>query len=176
MNGAANFAFANRSALTHRLREAIAKEIDVESRLIYDVSHNIAKIEEHVIHGKTCTCAVHRKGATRALPNQPVLVPGDMGTGSWLLEGIEGNRAFASSCHGAGRSLSRSQAKKVIDGNLVKKNLESKGIRVHANTSNIMSEEAPDAYKDVDEVIELSTNAGLTRPVARLSPFTVIKG
>lgn len=176
MNGAANFAFANRSALTHRLREAIAKEIDVESRLIYDVSHNIAKIEEHVIHGKTCTCAVHRKGATRALPNQPVLVPGDMGTGSWLLEGIEGNRAFASSCHGAGRSLSRSQAKKVIDGNLVKKNLESKGIRVHANTSNIMSEEAPDAYKDVDEVIELSSNAGLTRPVARLSPFTVIKG
>ena len=176
MNGAANFAFANRSALTHRLREAIAKEIDVESRLIYDVSHNIAKIEEHVIHGKTCNCAVHRKGATRALPNQPVLVPGDMGTGSWLLEGIEGNRAFSSSCHGAGRSLSRSQAKKVIDGNLVKKNLESKGIRVHANTSNIMSEEAPDAYKDVDEVIELSSNAGLTRPVARLSPFTVIKG
>lgn len=176
MNGAANFAFANRSALTHRLRQALSKEIDVETRLIYDVSHNIAKIEEHVIHGKNCNCAVHRKGATRALPNQPVLVPGDMGTGSWLLEGIEGNRAFASSCHGAGRMLSRTQAKKVIDGREVQKNLANRGIRIHANTPNILSEEAPEAYKDVDEVIELSSAAGLTKPVARLSPFTVIKG
>ena len=112
MNGAANFAFANRSALTHRLRQTLATEIDVETRLLYDVSHNIAKIEDHVIHGKTCTCCVHRKGATRALPGQPVLVPSDMGTGSWLLEGKEGNKAFSSSCHGAGRLLSRSQAKK----------------------------------------------------------------
>ena len=143
---------------------------------MYDVSHNIAKIEEHQIHGKTCTCAVHRKGATRALPNQPVLVPGDMGTGSWLLEGVEGNRAFASSCHGAGRILSRSQAKKQIDGKALKKELESRGIRVHANTPNIMSEEAPDAYKDVDEVIQLSNAAGLTKPIARLSPLAVIKG
>ena len=191
MNAAANFAFANRSALAHRLREVLKLEmgIDGEARTLYDVAHNIAKIETHNLHGKNCQCAVHRKGATRAFAGdsghieasfqqtgQPVLVPGDMGTGSWLLEGMEGNRAFSSSCHGAGRSLSRSQAKKVIDGNLVKKKLESKGIRVHANTSNIMSEEAPEAYKDVDEVIELSSNAGLTRPVARLSPFTVIKG
>ena len=176
MNGAANFAFANRSALTHRLRQTLATEIDVETRLLYDVSHNIAKIEDHVIHGKTCTCCVHRKGATRALPGQPVLVPGDMGTGSWLLEGKEGNRAFSSSCHGAGRLLSRSQAKKQIDGKALKRELESRGIRIHANTSNIISEEAPDAYKDVDEVIGLSNSAGLTKPIARMMPLAVIKG
>ncbi len=176
MNGAANFAFANRSALTHRLRQTLATEIDVETRLLYDVSHNIAKIEDHVIHGKTCTCCVHRKGATRALPGQPVLVPGDMGTGSWLLEGKEGNRAFSSSCHGAGRLLSRSQAKKQIDGKALKRELESRGIRIHANTSNIISEEAPDAYKDVDEVIGLTNSAGLTKPIARMMPLAVIKG
>jgi tRNA-splicing ligase RtcB len=176
MNGAANFAFANRSALTHRLRQALAAEFEVEANLLYDVSHNIAKIEDHEINGKSCTCCVHRKGATRAMPGQPVLVPGDMGTGSWLLEGVTGNRAFASSCHGAGRLMSRSEAKKQIDGKALKRELESRGIRVHANTPNIMSEEAPDAYKDVDEVIRLSNSAGLTKPIARMSPLAVIKG
>ena len=176
MNGAANFAFANRSALTHRLRQALAAEFEVEANLLYDVSHNIAKIEDHQINGKSCTCCVHRKGATRAMPGQPVLVPGDMGTGSWLLEGVTGNRAFASSCHGAGRLMSRSEAKKTIDGKALKRELESRGIRVHANTPNIMSEEAPDAYKDVDEVIRLSNSAGLTKPIARMSPLAVIKG
>ncbi len=176
MNGAANYAFANRSALTHRLRETLAVEMDVESRLLYDVSHNIAKIEEHNIAGKVCTCMVHRKGATRAMPGQPVLVPGDMGTGSWLLEGMTSNRAFSSSCHGAGRVLSRSQAKKQIDGKALKRELESRGIRVHANTPNIMSEEAPDAYKNVDEVIDLSNSAGLAKPIARMMPLAVIKG
>jgi len=176
MNGAANFAFANRSALTHRLRQALAAEFEVETNLLYDVSHNIAKIEDHEINGKSCTCCVHRKGATRAMPGQPVLVPGDMGTGSWLLEGVSGNRAFASSCHGAGRLMSRSEAKKQIDGKALKLELESRGIRVHANTPNIMSEEAPDAYKDVDEVIRLSNSAGLTKSIARMSPLAVIKG
>jgi tRNA-splicing ligase RtcB len=176
MNGAANCAFANRSALTHRLRQALAAEFEVEANLLYDVSHNIAKIEDHQINGKSCTCCVHRKGATRAMPGQPVLVPGDMGTGSWLLEGVTGNRAFASSCHGAGRLMSRSEAKKTIDGKALKRELESRGIRVHANTPNIMSEEAPDAYKDVDEVIRLSNSAGLTKPIARMSPLAVIKG
>ena len=176
MNGAANFAFANRSALTHRLRQALAAEFEVETNLLYDVSHNIAKIEDHEINGKNCTCCVHRKGATRAMPGQPVLVPGDMGTGSWLLEGVSGNRAFASSCHGAGRLMSRSEAKKQIDGKALKRELESRGIRVHANTPNIMSEEAPDAYKDVDEVIRLSNSAGLTKSIARMSPLAVIKG
>lgn len=176
MNGAANFAFANRSALTHRLRETLAVEMDVETRLLYDVSHNIAKQEEHHIHGERCTCMVHRKGATRAMPGQPVLVPGDMGTGSWLLEGLPGNRAFSSSCHGAGRVLSRSQAKRQIDGKALKRELESKGIRIHANTPNIISEEAPQAYKDVDEVIQLSNSAGLAKPIARMMPLAVIKG
>ena len=119
---------------------------------------------------------VHRKGATRAMPGQPVLVPGDMGTGSWLLEGLPENRAFASSCHGAGRVLSRSQAKKQIDGKALKRDLESKGIRIHANTPNIISEEAPQAYKDVDEVIQLSNSAGLAKPIARMMPLAVIKG
>ena len=176
MNGAANFAFANRSALTHRLRQTLASEMDVETRLLYDVSHNIAKVEEHHIHGEKCTCMVHRKGATRAMPGQPVLVPGDMGTGSWLLEGMPNNRAFSSSCHGAGRVLSRSQAKKQIDGKALKRELESRGIRIHANTPNIMSEEAPDAYKNVDEVIQLSSDAGLAKPIARMMPLAVIKG
>ena len=176
MNGAANFAFANRSALTHRLRETLAVEMDVETRLLYDVSHNIAKQEEHHIHGERCTCMVHRKGATRAMPGQPVLVPGDMGTGSWLLEGLPENRAFASSCHGAGRVLSRSQAKKQIDGKALKRDLELRGIRIHANTPNIISEEAPQAYKDVDEVIQLSNSAGLAKPIARMMPLAVIKG
>jgi tRNA-splicing ligase RtcB len=99
-----------------------------------------------------------------------------MGTGSWLLEGKVGNRAFSSSCHGAGRLLSRSEAKKTIDGKALKRDLESRGIRVHANTPNIMAEEAPAAYKDVDQVIELSNSAGLTKPIARMTPLAVIKG
>jgi len=176
MNAAANFAYANRSALTHRLRQTLAAEFQVESKLIYDVGHNIAKIETHEIHGVNCQCAVHRKGATRARPGQPVLVPGDMGTASWLLEGVETNTAFNSSCHGAGRLLSRSQAKKVIDGQELKKRLESKGIRIHANTPNILAEEAPNAYKDVDEVIDLTSKAGLAKPIARMNPLAVIKG
>ena len=161
--------------LVHR-RQTLAAEFQVESKLIYDVGHNIAKIETHEIHGVNCQCAVHRKGATRARPGQPVLVPGDMGTASWLLEGVETNTAFNSSCHGAGRLLSRSQAKKIIDGQELKKRLESKGIRIHANTPNILAEEAPNAYKDVDEVIDLTSKAGLAKPIARMNPLAVIKG
>lgn len=193
MNAAANFAFANRSALAHRLREVLNLEMgkDGEARVLYDVAHNIAKVETHVIHGQNCQCAVHRKGATRAFggdqlelnshfksTGQPVLVPGDMGTGSWIMSGpVSGqNQAFGSSCHGAGRSLSRTKAKKMIDGKALKKKLESSGIRIHASTPNVLSEEAPDAYKDVDEVIELTAKAGLARPVARIKPNIVVKG
>ncbi len=178
MNAAANYAFANRSALTHRLRKTLQVElgVDSEAKLLYDVGHNIAKIEEHKIHGVTCKCCVHRKGATRSFPGQPVLVPGDMGTGSWLLEGLEGNRAFGSSCHGAGRLLSRSAAKQQIDPIKQKMELEKQGILVHANTPNILSEEAPDAYKDVDKVISLTADAGLAKPIARMLPLAVIKG
>ena len=193
MHAAGNYAFANRSALTQRLRKTLRKitgrNSDVE--VVYDVSHNIAKIEEHVVHGKTCKCCVHRKGATRALGGdhaelhsrfgsigQPVLVPGDMGTASWVLAGPKNgsNRAFASSCHGAGRRLSRKAARDTIDSKELISSLSAKGIEVRARTSSILAEEAPSAYKDVDEVIHLTNNANLARPVARLTPLAVIKG
>ncbi len=193
MSAAGNFAFANRSALTQRLRNILRQEIRIDSDLevIYDVSHNIAKIENHKVHGVSCECCVHRKGATRALGGdhselaskfsgigQPVLVPGDMGTASWVLSGPEngGNDAFSSSCHGAGRKLSRTAARSKIDSSELKKQLENNGINVHTKTPNVLSEEAPDAYKDVDEVIRLTCEAGLARPVARMKPFAVIKG
>lgn len=193
MQTAANYAFANRSVLTQRLRDLLKAElgVDGEATLLYDVSHNIAKVEDHVVHGKSCTCCVHRKGATRALGGdhaelsrsfsgigQPVLVPGDMGTASWVLAGPQSgsNQAFASSCHGAGRALSRTAARNSIDANELKLELERRGIHIHAKTPNILSEEAPQAYKDVDEVIRLTSGAGLARPVARLTPLAVIKG
>ena len=193
MNAAANFAFANRAALATRLRTVLNLElgVDGEARTLYDVAHNIAKQETHVISGKSCQCCVHRKGATRAfagdhpdiassfqMTGQPVLVPGDMGTGSWIMAGpLTGqNQAFASSCHGAGRALSRSQAKRTIDGKALKRDLENSGIRIHASTANVLSEEAPSAYKNVDEVISITNSAGLARPVVRLNPLVVIKG
>ena len=193
MNAAANFAFANRAVLAERLRTVLKLEmgVDGEATTLYDVAHNIAKMETHVIHGKSCSCCVHRKGATRAFggdhaevgkqfasTGQPVIVPGDMGNGSWIMAGPlkGGNMAFGSSCHGAGRALSRSQAKKTLDGKALKRSLEAQGVRVHASTPNVLSEEAPDAYKDVDEVIRLTAQAGLARPVARMNPLAVIKG
>ncbi len=178
MNCAANYAYANRSALTHRFREAISAELGDanETRLIHDISHNIARFEEHRIHESNCMCIVHRKGATRAQVSVPVLVPGDMGRASWILEGDARNRAFESSCHGAGRVLSRTRARKEVDVEQLRKELDSKGIHVHAKTQNVMSEEAPQAYKNVDEVIRLTDNASLARPVARMRPLAVIKG
>ena len=193
MHAAGNYAFANRSALTQRLRKTLRKitgrEADVE--VVYDVSHNIAKIEDHVVHGKSCKCCVHRKGATRALGGdhselmskfgnigQPVLVPGDMGTSSWVLAGPQrgSNRAFASSCHGAGRRMSRKAARESIDSADLLSSLSAKGIEVRARTPSIIAEEAPAAYKNVDDVIMLTNNANLARPVAKLSPLAVIKG
>lgn len=193
MQAAGNYAFANRSALTQRLRDTLRAHMgtDGELEVLYDVCHNIAKVEDHVVHDNNCTCCVHRKGATRALGGnhaelaprfsgigQPVLVPGDMGTASWVLAGPKSgsNVAFGSSCHGAGRALSRRRARESIDPDELQADLAARGITVHANTPNVLSEEAPDAYKDVDEVIQLSSTAGLARPVARLRPFCVIKG
>ena len=192
MQAAGNFAFANRSALTQRFRDVIYKELgsDAEVEVLYDVSHNIAKFEKHVIHGRSCNCCVHRKGATRALPvghneldsrfskfGQPVLVPGDMGTASWVLSGPKkANQAFDSSCHGAGRALSRTQARKNINSKDLLNELNQKGILIHARTENVLSEEAPDAYKDVDQIIEMTSEAGLANPVSRLKPLIVIKG
>ena len=164
---------------------------DGELDVVYDVSHNIAKVEDHVVHGKSCKCCVHRKGATRALGGdhpelatrfssvgQPVLVPGDMGTASWVLAGPTkgGNDAFASSCHGAGRQLSRTAARKSVDARELMDRLEQQGVHIRAKTPNVLSEEAPEAYKDVDDVVRLTERAGLARPVARLRPLAVIKG
>ena len=192
MQAAGNFAFANRSALTERFRNVMHNELgsDIEVDVLYDVAHNIAKFEKHVINGKSCNCCVHRKGATRALPighaelnsrfssfGQPILVPGDMGTASWVLSGPKkNNSAFDSSCHGAGRALSRSQARKKIDSKQLLNELNKKGIQIHARTENVLSEEAPDAYKDVDQIIEMTSSADLANPVARLKPLIVIKG
>ncbi|MBJ17271.1 MAG: RNA-splicing ligase RtcB [Euryarchaeota archaeon] len=193
MKAAGNYAFANRSSATQQLRKALkahmGEEIDVN--VVYDVCHNIARVEDHVVHGKSCTCCVHRKGATRAFGGdnpelagrfagigQPVLVPGDMGTSSYVMAGPrEGtNRAFGSSCHGAGRAMSRTEAREKIDPLTVKKDLHEKGISVYETNEKYLSEEAPLAYKDVEDVIRLTQQTGLARPVARLRPLIVIKG
>jgi tRNA-splicing ligase RtcB len=158
---------------------------------IYDIAHNMAKIEEHVVDGKPMKVCVHRKGATRAfgpgssvLPDvyrdigQPVLVPGSMGTASWVLVGTEKSmsQSFGSTCHGAGRMMSRSQAKKQVQGGELRRELEERGVRVRAGSLAGLAEEAPQAYKDVDRVIEVVHNAGIAGKVARLVPVAVIKG
>ena len=193
MKTAANYAFANRAVLTDRLFKGLRAELGerVELSTLYDVSHNIAKIEDHIVHGKNCTCVVHRKGATRAFSGeqselhskfsktgQPVIVPGDMGRGSWIMAGPYSgqNQAFGSACHGAGRALTRAAARKQINAEAKENELRDKGIIVQAATKNILSEEAPEAYKDVDGVIENTTKAELARPVLRLEPLAVIKG
>lgn len=193
MKTAANYAFTNRAVLTDRLFKGLKAELgeEIELSTLYDVSHNIAKIEDHVIHGKNCTCAVHRKGATRAFSGtqpdlhttfaqtgQPVVVPGDMGRGSWLMAGprTKQNQAFGSACHGAGRALSRSAARRTINAEAKEKELRKKGVIVQAATKNILSEEAPEAYKNVDRVIQNTEKANLARPILRLEPMAVIKG
>ena len=193
MRSAGNYAFANRNCVTQSLRGALkahmGTEVDVD--VIYDVCHNIARVEEHVVHGSNCNCCVHRKGATRSFGGdsdelseefggigQPVLVPGDMGTSSFVMSGPKKgtNQAFGSSCHGAGRAMSRTQAREEIDGAKVKRELSEKGIAIYETHEKYLSEEAPDAYKDIDDVIRLTDRAGLARPVARLRPLIVIKG
>jgi len=196
MKGAANFAFCNRQLLTHLIREsfedALAGKVDNHGVYqIYDIAHNMAKIEEHVVDGRRMTVCVHRKGATRAfgpgspvLPDvyrdigQPVLVPGSMGTASWVLVGTEGSmsQTFGSTCHGAGRMMSRSQAKRQVQGGDLRRDLEARGIRVRAGSLAGLAEEAPSAYKDVDRVIEVVHGAGIARKVARLVPVAVVKG
>ena len=196
MKGAANFAFCNRQLLTHLIRRSFdhalrGKVANPGIYQIYDIAHNMAKIEEHEVNGKRMTVCVHRKGATRAfgpgspvLPDvyraigQPVLVPGSMGTASWVLVGTEGSMAqsFGSTCHGAGRTMSRSRAKKEVQGGELRRELEERGIRVRAGSLAGLAEEAPMAYKDVDRVIEVVHGAGIARKVARLVPVAVVKG
>jgi tRNA-splicing ligase RtcB (3'-phosphate/5'-hydroxy nucleic acid ligase) len=191
MAAAANFAWANRAALAHRVREAIdsvlGHAIAAGTRQVYDVAHNVAKLEEH---GGRTVC-VHRKGATRAFPpghpeippeyaaaGQPVFIPGSMGTSSFVLAGRPGamERSFGTTCHGAGRRMSRTAVRKAVDGVALRRQLEASGIVVRALSARGLAEEAPQAYKDVDRVVEIVERAGLAARVARLRPIGVVKG
>jgi len=196
MRGAANYAWANRQCIAHWVREAFCrvlgtKEADAGLELVYDVAHNIAKIEEHQVSGQKLKLCVHRKGATRAFPanhpevpkkyaqiGQPVLIPGDMGRTSYVLVGTEQamKETFGSTCHGAGRLQSRSAAKRHLSGRDVLDSLQSRGITVRAGSLAGLAEEAPEAYKDVSSVVGVAHNAGISKIVARTRPIGVIKG
>ncbi|GAP10134.1 uncharacterized conserved protein [Bellilinea caldifistulae] len=196
MRSAANYAFCNRQILAYHARRAF-EEVFAGSGLrwqlhqVYDIAHNMGKVETHEVNGRKLKVCVHRKGATRAfgpghpeLPDaykpigQPVLVPGSMGTASWVLIGTEDSmaRSWGSTCHGAGRVLSRNKAKKDFRGERLRNELEQSGIHVRAGSMSGLAEEAPMAYKDVDEVVETVSGAGIARKVARLRPVIVIKG
>jgi tRNA-splicing ligase RtcB len=196
MRAAANYAWANRQCLMHLVRAVFQKFFnmgpkDLGMDLVYDVAHNIAKIEEHVIGGKVKKLCVHRKGATRAfgpgnpaLPEQyrqtgqPVIIPGDMGTNSYVLAGTQRamDETFGSTCHGAGRVKSRSEALRTVDYNVLMKELNAKGITVMSSGRGTIVEEAPAAYKDVNAVVEVVHKAGIARRICRMRPLGVIKG
>ena len=196
MRAAANFAFANRQYLAHLAREAVERSLGVSPRelgwrLVYDVAHNIAKEEEHEVEGRTRRLLVHRKGATRAFPpghpelteayrkvGQPVLIPGDMGRYSYVLVGAPGamRETFGSTCHGAGRVLSRTAAVRAARGRSIADELRARGIVARAGGRDSLAEEMSEAYKDVRNVVDVVERAGLSRIVARLRPLGVIKG
>ena len=192
MRAAMNAAMANRQVLTHLTRAVFGQLFPGQSLpLLYDVSHNTCKEEEHVVEGRVRRLFVHRKGATRAfgpghaeLPadfaatGQPVIIGGSMGTASWVLAGARGagERSFGSACHGAGRRMSRNQATRQWDGRKVVEELEARGILVRSPSLRGVAEEAPGAYKDVGAVVLAAERAGLARRVARLSPLVCIKG
>jgi tRNA-splicing ligase RtcB (3'-phosphate/5'-hydroxy nucleic acid ligase) len=196
MFAAANYAFGNRQMMAHRVREAFGRVLerpweDLEMTLVYDVAHNIAKWEEHEIAGVKRRLCVHRKGATRAFPKghpelaarfqalgQPVLIPGDMARYSYILVGTESGyrEAFGSCCHGAGRRMSRHQAKKSTRGRNLREEFRALGLEVRAASFATIAEEVPEAYKDVAEVVEVVHAAGIARKVARLKPMGVLKG
>jgi tRNA-splicing ligase RtcB len=193
---AANFAFANRQIITHWVREIFEQVLHMGPStlrldLIYDVCHNIAKMETHTVAGRQQRLCVHRKGATRAFPphhpdvpplyqeiGQPVLIPGDMGRCSYVLVGTQGafEETFGSTCHGAGRVMSRHQAKKIARGRTITKELEAKGIYVRAASMGTIVEEIPEAYKDVSDVVDVVHGAGIGKKVVQLKPLGVIKG
>ena len=192
----ANYAWANRQLLMHHTREIFEKSLrmaprELGMRLVYDVCHNIAKIESFTVQGKTKNLCVHRKGATRAFPaghdsvpvryrsvGQPVLIPGDMGTGSYVLVGQEKAMAetFGSACHGAGRVMSRTQATKAARGRSIARELSDKGILVMAGSRGTLSEEMPEAYKNLNDVVQVMHEAGIAKKVARLKAVACIKG
>jgi tRNA-splicing ligase RtcB len=196
MRGAAHYAWANRQCITHWVREAFCRVMEIGEykaglELIYDVTHNIAKIEDHEVNGKKEKLCVHRKGATRAFPaghpdipqkysrvGQPILIPGDMGRASYILAGTQKamQETFGSTCHGAGRMQSRAAAKKQQSGRDVLSALEARGIIVRAGSLAGLAEEAPEAYKDVGDVVRVAHGAGISRKVARTRPMAVVKG
>ena len=196
MFAALNFAWSNRQMITHWTRKSFERvfnqtESDLDMKLVYDVAHNIAKIEKHKVDGKERKVVVHRKGATRAFPanrdeipskyrdlGQPVLVPGSMGTASWILLGQPNSMdlSFGSTAHGAGRTMSRTKARRNYNEDDVKKSLNDKGIFIKALTRDGIVEETPQAYKDVDAVVNVSHNLGIATKVAKLVPIGVIKG
>jgi tRNA-splicing ligase RtcB len=196
MCAAANYAWVNRSMIMHWTRESFSQVFgrsveDLGMEVIYDVAHNIAKVEEHEIDGVRKKVFVHRKGGTRSFPpghpqipqkyrsaGQPVLLPGDMGTASYLLVGTKEamQLSFGSTAHGAGRAMSRTQALKRFRGEQVKKDLESKGILVRSASWDVLAEEVPDAYKDIDEIAKVSHAVGIGKLVARMKPIAVVKG
>jgi tRNA-splicing ligase RtcB len=193
---AANYAWANRQILLHKSREVFRQVLglgprDLRMNLVYDVCHNIAKKEEHHIDGENQTVCVHRKGATRSFPpghpalcqeyrkvGQPVIIPGDMGTASYVLVGTQKamEETFGSTCHGAGRVLSRKAAKKASTGRAIQRELEDRGILVRWTGKGTLAEEMPDAYKDVSEVVDVVHGAGISKKVAKLKPIAVVKG
>jgi len=196
MKGAANYAWANRQMITHWVRESFERVFgrdaeDLGMNLVYDVAHNIAKLEEHVVDGKRVKVYVHRKGATRSFPpghpaipedyrevGQPVIIPGSQGTASYLMAGTERamSESFGTTAHGAGRVMSREQAKRVYRGSQIVQMLAERGIIVKPASLAVVAEEAPGAYKDVDEVVNATHKAGIARLVTRLVPIGVVKG
>jgi tRNA-splicing ligase RtcB len=196
MNAAGNYAFANRQMMAYRVREAFARVFersweDLGLQLVYDVAHNMAKWETHLLDGQERRLCVHRKGATRAFPpghpdvpiayrelGQPVLIPGDMGRYSYVLAGTETayRETFGSTCHGAGRKMSRTRAKRSAQGRSLRREFAEQGIEVRASSFATIAEEIPEAYKDVAEVVEVVHRAGIARKVARLRPMGVLKG
>ncbi len=196
MSCAVNYAFVNRQAIVHWTRESFSRVFgadaeDLGMQTVYGVAHNIAKREEHIVDGKRRELYVHRKGATRAFApgrkevpkgyrdiGQPVLIPGDMGTASYVLVGTESamDETFGSACHGAGRAMSRTKAKKTFRGEKVREELGKKGIYIRATAPSVVAEEAPGAYKDVSRVVQTTHDAGISRQVVRLKPLGVAKG
>lgn len=196
MRASANYAWANRQCITHWTREVFMKVLglsprDLGLKLIYDVAHNIAKVEDHIVNGKKVKLMVHRKGATRAFPpnhlelpneykeiGQPVIIPGDMGRASYIMVGTDKAmvETFGSTCHGAGRVLSRHQAIKRAKGRSIKREMEDKGIIVMSSGRETLAEEMSEAYKNISEVVEVVNSAGISKKIARLKPLGVVKG
>ncbi len=196
MAAAANYAWTNRQLILHWVRETFEQVLGQSAErmgmhLVYDVAHNIAKFEEHLIGGRKRAVVVHRKGATRSFPpghpevpqkyrsvGQPVLIPGDMGTASYVLAGTQRamEESFGSTCHGAGRVMSRNEAIRTLRGRSIRQELEKQGIVARSQGRDTLYEEAPEAYKDIDHVVEIVSAAGLSRKVARMRPMGVVKG